>query len=90
MDINQQADGSVTGTYSSLVSPPHPGCPPDVSDQANGTVDGTNTVLGIILNLKGVGDFQGQVDGTVISGSLFSCGFYYPVSFSLVGAVPTG
>ena len=90
MDLSQHADGSVSGSWSSLVSPPHPDCPPDVSDKANGTVDGTNTVLGILLSLKGVGDFQGQIDGSTIRGSLFSCGLFFPVNFSLVGSVPTG
>jgi len=88
MDVTQQGDGSVVGTWSSLVSPPHPDCPPDISDKANGTVDGTNTVLGILISLKGVGDFQGQVDGTTIRGSLFSCGVPYSVTFTLAAPQP--
>jgi hypothetical protein len=88
MDITQQSDGTVIGTWSSLVSPPHPDCPPDISDKANGTVDGTNTVLGILISLKGAGDFQGQVDGSTIRGSLFSCGFPYPVTFTQAVPLP--
>ena len=88
MDISQQADGSVIGTWSSLVSPPHPDCPPDISDKANGTVDGTNTVLGILLSLKGAGDFQGQIDRSAIRGSLYSCGNEYTVTFTLASPVP--
>ena len=90
MDISQHSDGSVSGSWSSLVSPPHPDCPPDISDKANGPVDGTNTVLGILISLRGVGDFQGQVDGSRISGSLFSCGIFYPMNFSLVAPLPGG
>lgn len=89
MDINQQPDGTVTGTWSSLVSPPHPSCPPDISDKANGPVEGTNTVLGILLSIKGAGDFQGQIDGGMIRGSLVSCGFPYQVTF-IPAAPPPG
>jgi len=88
MDITQHADGSVVGTWSSLVSPPHPNCPPDIGDSANGDVDGTNTVVGILISLKGAGDFQGQVDGNTISGSLYSCGFPYQLTFTHVVRPP--
>ena len=90
MDITQKADGTVTGTWSSLVSPPHPSCPPDIGDTANGPVDGSNSAVGLLLSLKGAGDFQGQVNSTTISGSLFSCGHTYPVTFSLASPVAGG
>jgi hypothetical protein len=90
LDMTQQADGSVSGTWSGSVTPPNPTCPP-ATDTAEGDIGGTNTVLGVQLGLDGVGDFQGQVDEmNVLSGSLISCGGIYPITFSLAGPAPTG
>ena len=89
--INQTPDGALAGTWSSDVSPPHPPCPPDVSDRGTGTIGGSNTVVAVQFALLGAGDFQGQViDGTQMRGSLTSCGGIYAISFSRAGPVPAG
>jgi hypothetical protein len=91
MIIHQSSDGTIVGTYSSDVSPPHPPCPPDISDKAVGTVDGNNAIIGVQLSLKGVGDFQGQVvSDSTLRGSFQSCGNDYAVTFSLAGPAPAG
>lgn len=91
LDMAQQTDGSVSGTWSGKVTLPTPKCPPVVTDTMQGHIDGTNTVLGVQLGLDGVGDFQGQLDEmNVLSGSLLSCGGIYPITFSLAGPAPTG
>jgi hypothetical protein len=89
--INQTPDGMLTGTWSSDVSPPHPSCPPDVSDKGAGTIGGSNTVVGVQFALLGAGDFQGQiVDSAHMRGSLMSCGVIWTVSFSRSGLAPAG
>jgi hypothetical protein len=89
--ISQTPDGMITGTWNSDVAPPHPPCPPDVSDRGVGTVDGTHTVVGVQFSLKGAGDFQGQAtDNSTMRGSIQSCGYDYAVTFSLAGPAPAG
>ena len=89
--INQTPDGALAGTWSSDVSPPHPPCPPDVSDRGTGTIGGFNTVVAVQFALLGAGDFQGQViDSNHIRGSLMSCSSIFAISFSRAGPVPAG
>lgn len=91
LDMAQQGDGSVHGTWSGKVTLPSPKCPPVLTDTMKGDIGGTNTVLGVQLGFDGVGDFQGQVDErNVLTGSLLSCGGIYPITFSLAGPAPTG
>jgi hypothetical protein len=90
LDITQASDGTLGGTWSSNVSPPHPNCPPDVSDVASGPVQGTNTVLGATFGLVGAGDFQGQADDGALRGSFVTCGFIFPITFTRVGTAPAG
>jgi len=89
--INQTPDGTISGTWSSDVSPPHPKCPPELTNKGTGPVNGRNTVLGVQFSLLGAGDFQGQSDdGKTMRGSLFSCGLFYPIHFVLAAPVPAG
>jgi hypothetical protein len=90
LDITQTSDGTITGTWSSKVSPPHPNCPPDINDVATGPVRGSYTVLGVQFGLIGAGDFQGQSDNTTLSGSIVSCGAILPITFSRVTRAPGG
>jgi hypothetical protein len=89
--INQAPDGALSGTWSSDVSPPHPPCPPDVSDRATGTMSGSNTVVAVQFSLLGAGDFEGQViDSAHIRGSLISCSSILAISLLRAGPVPSG
>ena len=95
MDLAQNPDGTVQGEWSGSVPPAKAGqCPfaagADLSD-LSGPVTGTNTVLALNLSILGTGEFQGQAldDGT-LRGSVFSCGIFYPVTFTLLGPVPGG
>lgn len=91
MDVNQARDGTVSGQWSGMVTPPLPTCPSDLNTTAKGPVSGTNTVLAVQLSLLGVGDFQGQViDAATLRGSLESCSHRYPVTFSRVGPAASG
>ena len=92
MDISQNSDGTVVGTWSSNVSPANPTCPPELADSASGTVSGTHTVLEVRLSVLGVGDFQGQAinSGTTLRGSFESCGNTYVVTWSLAPPPPAG
>lgn len=89
--IRQNPDGTMTGTWAGDVSPPQPACPPDLGASPVGTVSGSNTVVGVLFSLLGIGDFQGQaVDSTTLKGSFESCGSTYSVTLSLVGPPPAG
>jgi hypothetical protein len=94
MDLAESPDGTVQGNWSGSVPPPKAGtCPFPASAGANptGPVSGTNTVLALNLSILGTGDFQGQaLDDKTLRGSVFSCGIFYPVTFSLIGPVPGG
>ena len=91
IDLTQQANGSVKGTWTADVSPPNPPCPPGLSAHTNGTVTGSATVLEVRLSFDGIGDFSGQsLDDGTLHGSVYSCGVFYPVTFSSVGPVPGG
>ena len=90
LDLTQTSDGTINGTWSSKVSPPHPECPPDINDIATGPVRGRYTVLGAQLGLVGAGDFEGQSDNTTLRGSLVSCGAIFPITFSRVNPPPGG
>lgn len=90
MNLSQNADGTITGTWASDVSPPHPDCPPELSARSNGTVKGTNTVVGVSLSILGIGDFKGQAIGSsTLHGSILSCALL-PVTWTLAGPVPAG
>ncbi|MGZ3333224.1 MAG: hypothetical protein ACXU91_04205 [Gemmatimonadaceae bacterium] len=89
--IRQSPDGTITGTWVSDVSPPHPDCPPDLSARTGGTVSGSNTVIGVQFSVVGAGDFQGQaIDSATMRGSFQSCANTYVVTWSLAGPAPAG
>ena len=95
LDLAQNSDGTVQGHWSGSVPPAKDGqCPfaagADLSD-LSGPVSGTNTVLALNLSIQGTGDFQGQaLQDRTLRGSVFSCGIFYRVTFTLVGPVPGG
>jgi hypothetical protein len=89
--VRQNPNGTITGTWASDVSPPHPACPPDLSDKGVGTIGGSNTVLGVSLSLLGAGDFQGQaIDSGTLRGSFLSCGITYQITWARAGPAPAG
>lgn len=91
MTIAQNTDGTITGTWTSDVSPPHPACPPGLSDRGTGPVSGSNTVLGVQFSLLGAGDYQGQAtDTATLRGSFESCGVTYVMVFARAGPAPAG
>jgi hypothetical protein len=91
MIISQKTDGTITGTWAGDVSPPNPACPPGLSARSEGTITGTNTVIGVALAILGTGDFQGQaIDSTTLRGTILSCENYYPLTWTLAGPAPAG
>lgn len=90
MIITQRTDGTISGTWTANVSPPHPFCPPGLGNPTDGTLTGANTVLEVRLALLGAGDFAGQaIDSKTIKGSFVSCDIVYAVRFSFVGPAPS-
>lgn len=84
--VTQQADGTVTGSWSGKASPPNAPCPPGIGATPSGPVNGTNTVLQVHLSVVGAGDFYGQIaDTKTLEGGFVSCGGTYPIIFSLAG-----
>jgi hypothetical protein len=91
LDLAQQSDGVVNGQWSAILLVPNPACPPGLGAGAtNGGITGTNTVLEIRLDLNGIGEFEGQLYGAELRGSILSCSSVTPITFSLVGSVPGG
>lgn len=89
--IRQNADGTIVGTWAGDVSPPNPACPPALGASPAGTVRGSNTVVGVLVSLLGIGDFQGQaINSTTLKGSFVSCETTYAVTLSLAGPAPAG
>lgn len=60
LDLTQDGRGVISGSWSALV-PVDAQCPPDLGCAPSDTVSGSNTVLQLHLELRGVGTFTGQV-----------------------------
>lgn len=89
MNLAQETDGSVSGQWSGIGSPPNPVCPPGLGSAPVGTVSGSNTVLEVRLSLLGAGVFAGQVgDDDTLRGSFIACEIPYPVTFSRESPAP--
>ncbi|HYS70082.1 MAG TPA: hypothetical protein VEM14_07545 [Gemmatimonadaceae bacterium] len=91
LDLAESPDGTVQGQWSGKLVPADATCPPSLGPTPTGPITGTNTVLALNLSILGTGDFQGQaLDDRTLRGSVFSCGIFYRVTFTLVGPVPGG
>ena len=91
MDVSQTEDGDVSGEWAGKASPTDAACPEGLGTNPSGRVSGTNKALGLNLAVVGAGDFQGQmISPTALRGSLFSCGVFYPITFSAVIAASGG
>lgn len=85
MNIQQFSDGNVSGDWSGKVSPVNVDCPPGLGATPTGPVGGTHTIVGISLAVLGIGDFKGQkISSSSFRGTVFSCGIFYNVTFTLI------
>lgn len=62
MDIVQTPAGDITGGWTAKLSGGHLSCPVNQVCNAGNTVAGRNTVLGINMELRGIGTFTGQLE----------------------------
>jgi hypothetical protein len=61
MVLQQDAEGSITGTFTAIGTPSEQACPTTGVCSLASTVRGANTVLQVNLQLKGGGTFTGQL-----------------------------
>lgn len=89
LELVQDDDGTVTGSWSGKATPPASGCPPELGPSPANVVTGTTTITEVRLDILGAGVYSGNlVATTVMRGSLLSCGQHYPLEFQRVSASP--
>ena len=91
MNIIQIADGTIKGDWSGTLIPPDAACPAGLPASPSGPVTGSYNVVGIGLNVLGIGFFHGQkISPTEMRGDFQSCGSFYSVTFTLTSPIPGG
>lgn len=83
MDIAQTPGGDVSGTWNSLFTGGHLSCPEGSICPASNTVSGRNTVVGVSVEILGIGDFTGQLEnGNVLRGDILRFDGDFKVKFT--------
>jgi hypothetical protein len=81
--LTQAADGSLTGTYTAIGTPPLQFCPATPPCAITSTVSGINTVLQVFFYMKDAGTFTGQVTGPgIMKGAMARLNVTEPVQFT--------
>ncbi len=62
MDIAQAPNGDISGAWTSLVASGNLSCPGTKICAAANTVSGRNTVVGVSMEILGIGAFTGQLE----------------------------
>lgn len=71
MDLTQNTSGDITGGWSGLLTGGHLSCPENSICPAANTITGRNTVVGVTIEILGVGTFTGQLEnGNTLRGDI--------------------
>jgi hypothetical protein len=71
MDLSQTTAGDLTGSWSGLLTGGHLSCPENAICPASNTITGRNTVVGVTIEILGVGTFTGQLEnGNTLRGDI--------------------
>ena len=90
MDINQQPNGDIAGTWSGKAAPSTAPCWSTLGTTPTGSVAGRYTEARIAVTVEAVGVFQGQkISPSEVRGTFDACAAVYSVLFRLVNA-PNG
>jgi hypothetical protein len=87
VNVTQNADGTISGTYTATAAPSLGLCGPTAVSTAacpvTGTLTGANTVFQVFLAINGVGQFTGQlIGGTTLKGAMSRLGVTQPIEFT--------
>lgn len=85
LDLVQDTQGEVTGTWSSLLKGGNLSCPVGTVCAAANTASGRNTVVGVSIEVLGIGKFTGQLeDGNILRGDIFRFDGDYKIKFTKI------
>lgn len=71
MDLSQTTSGDLTGAWTGLLTGGHLSCPENTICSAANTITGRNTVVGVTIEILGVGTFTGQMEnGNTLRGDI--------------------
>lgn len=85
LDIAQTPAGDVSGGWTSLVMGGHLSCPEGTVCSGANTVSGRNTVVGVSLEILGIGSFTGQLEnGNVLRGDVSRFDGDFKVKFTKI------
>jgi hypothetical protein len=69
--LTQNTSGDITGGWSGLLTGGHLSCPENSICPAANTITGRNTVVGVTIEILGVGTFTGQLEnGNTLRGDI--------------------
>ena len=85
MDITQTPAGDISGSWTGLLTGGHLSCPEATVCSAANTVSGRNTVVGVSMELLGIGTFTGQLEnGNILRGDVDRFDGVFRVKFTKV------
>lgn len=83
--MTQTSDGDVTGVWNSLLKGGNLSCPPGTTCPASNQLSGRNTVVGVSIEILGIGKFTGQLEeGNVLRGDVYRLDGDYKVKFTKI------
>ncbi len=85
LDLAQAQNGEVTGTWTSLYKGGNLSCPEGQICPASNDVAGRNTVVGVSIEVLGIGKFTGQLEGdSVLRGDIYRYDGDFNVKFTKI------
>lgn len=85
LDIAQTPGGDITGVWTSLYKGGNLSCPEGMTCPASNEVVGRNTVVGVSMEVLGIGKFTGQLEGdNVLRGDIYRYDGDFKVKFTKV------
>lgn len=85
LDLSQTTEGDITGTWTGLLAGGNLSCPLSSTCPASNSAAGRNTVVGVSIEVLGVGKFTGQLEGSnILRGDIFRFDGDYKVTFTKI------
>jgi hypothetical protein len=83
VNLTQNPDGTVSGTYTATADPSLGLCPLTTGCPRTGTLTGANTVFQVFFLINGLGQFTGQlIGGTTLKGAMSRLDVIQPIEFT--------
>ncbi len=85
LDMTQTSDGDITGAWNSLLKGGNLTCPPGTTCPASNRLSGRNTVVGVSIEILGIGKFTGQLEeSNVLRGDVYRFDGDFKVKFTKI------